>query len=140
MCGLVAMISKSSSGFAYKAGDTFGQMLYANALRGMDSTGVFGVNKYGNLKVHKAATKASKFMETKTYEEFDNDIFHSYRIVVGHNRASTRGATTDENAHPFLEGSTCLVHNGTLHSPVVPRLSGLYQQSAGTYPVNSAGL
>jgi len=116
MCGLVAMISKSDSGFAFKSGEMFNQMLYANALRGMDSTGVFGVNKYGNLKLHKSATRASKFMETKAYEEFTKDIFSDYRIVVGHNRASTRGATVDENAHPFLEGHTCLVHNGTLHN------------------------
>jgi len=115
MCGLVAMISKSKTGFAYKQSDIFAQMLYADALRGWDSTGVFGINKYGNLKLHKAATKASIFMTTKAYENFDHEIFNDFRIVVGHNRAATRGATTDENAHPFLEGNTCLVHNGTLH-------------------------
>jgi len=116
MCGLIAMITKTPGGFHYKAGETFSQLLYAGALRGMDSTGVFGINKYGNLKLHKAATPSAEFMRTKTFENFDKDIFQSMRVVVGHNRASTRGATTDENAHPFLEGHTCLVHNGTLHS------------------------
>ena len=116
MCGLVCMISKAKTGFAYKQSEVFSQMLYADALRGWDSTGVFGINEYGNLKLHKAATKASVFMTTKAYENFDREIFQDFRIVVGHNRAATRGATTDDNAHPFLEGNTCLVHNGTLHN------------------------
>jgi hypothetical protein len=110
------MISKSKFGFTFKDSQMFDQMLYADALRGIDSTGVFGVNKYGNLKMMKAAKTSADFLRTKSYMDFSKEIYSSYRMVVGHNRASTRGATVDENAHPFIEDHICLVHNGTLHS------------------------
>lgn len=37
-----------------------------------------------------------------------------HRVLVGHNRAATRGVISDDNAHPFHIGNTTLVHNGTL--------------------------
>lgn len=114
MCGIVAIISKQKGSFRFKDGDLFKQMLYADALRGFDSTGTFGVNKYNNLKLVKAAQPAATFLTTKTFEDFKTDMFSKYKVVVGHNRAATKGATTDENAHPFIEDHICLVHNGTL--------------------------
>ena len=116
MCGIVAMISKRSVGFSYKDKAIFHQMLYADALRGMDSTGIFGVNAAGNLKMMKAALPASLFQMDKDYSKFLDTIFTEQRIMVGHNRSATKGSTTDENAHPFIVGNTCLVHNGTLFS------------------------
>jgi len=116
MCGLVAMIAKTKYGFQFKDQQMFDQLLYANALRGEDSTGVFGINKYGNLQMIKSAKPSADFIRTKGYKDFSSKVFSEYRIVVGHNRASTRGATTDQNAHPFIEDHICLVHNGTLNS------------------------
>lgn len=116
MCGIIAAISKHPTGFEFKTKNIVSQMLYANSLRGFDSTGIFGVNKYGNLKMIKAAQQAADFLRTKTANDFLDKTYLDYRIVVGHNRASTKGATNDTNAHPFIEGHTCLVHNGTLHS------------------------
>lgn len=116
MCGIVAAISRGTNGFGYKAEAIFTQLLYANALRGFDSTGVFGVNKYGNLKLHKMAGQAVDFLKTHEAGEFIKDIWSHYRVVVGHNRAATKGAVVDDNAHPFMEEHICLVHNGTLHS------------------------
>lgn len=116
MCGIVSMISKTPHGFTWKEKGIFEQMLFVNTLRGIDSTGVFGVNKYGNLKMIKAAKPAVDFVRTKTVKDFLAKITTDFRIVVGHNRATTKGATSDENAHPFIEDHTCLVHNGTLHT------------------------
>ena len=116
MCGLVAMVTKGKYGFQYKDKAMFEQMLYADALRGEDSTGVFSVNKYGNLKMLKSAKTSADFIRTKGFQDFSDKIFAESRMVVGHNRASTRGATIEENAHPFIEDHICLVHNGTLHT------------------------
>jgi len=116
MCGLVAIISKTKYGFTFKDSQLFEQMLYADAVRGEDSTGVFGVNKYGNLKMIKSAKTSADFIRTKAFSDFSKGIFGDYRVVVGHNRASTKGTIIDENAHPFIEDHICLVHNGTLNS------------------------
>jgi hypothetical protein len=110
------MICKNKAGFTLRDKQMFTQLLYANGLRGFDSTGVFSVNKEGNLKMIKAAQRVDDFIQTKTYENFEEDIFRSSHIVIGHNRASTRGATNDQNAHPFIEKDTCLIHNGTLYA------------------------
>lgn len=115
MCGLVSIISKNKYGFVQKDIDLFEQMLYADALRGQDSTGVFGVNKYGNLKMLKSAKPSADFITTKAFKDFKLDALSNARVLVGHNRAATRGATTDQNAHPFIEDHICLVHNGTLY-------------------------
>lgn len=100
----------------YKCKAMFEQMLFAGTLRGDDSTGIFGVNKYGNLKMVKSATPGHDFIKTKTFQDFSDKMFSTYNVVVGHNRAATRGAKTDVNAHPFIEEHVCLVHNGTLHA------------------------
>lgn len=116
MCGLIGMISRSNFGFQYKDKAIFEQLLFVNTVRGQDSTGIFGINKYGNVIAHKTAQAAPSAIKTQTFKEFFTKIYSEYRIVIGHNRASTRGATTDENAHPFIEDNICLVHNGTLNT------------------------
>lgn len=116
MCGLVGMISRATFGFQFKEKGIFEQLLFTNTLRGQDSTGIFGVNKYGNVIAHKTAQAAPSALKTQTFKDFFTKMYADYRIVIGHNRASTRGATTDENAHPFIEENICLVHNGTLHT------------------------
>jgi len=116
MCGLIGMISRKDFGFGFKDKAIFEQLLFSDTLRGVDSTGIFGVNKYGNLLAHKTAAPASNALRTATFQEFLGKIYTDYKIVMGHNRAATRGATTDENAHPFVEDNICLIHNGTLTS------------------------
>lgn len=114
MCGLIGIISKTQNGLPYKAKQMFEQMLYADTLRGDDSTGIFGINKHGNLKMIKSATPGHQFVETQTFKDFNDKLFTDYNVVVGHNRAATKGAKTDANAHPFIDNHICLVHNGTL--------------------------
>lgn len=117
MCGIVAIISKqTSTGFLYKDKTIFLQMLISDMFRGMDSTGTFAVNKHGNLKMVKDASPAPFFINKKEANTYFNDFIYDYHIVVGHNRKATMGATVSENAHPFIEGNICLVHNGTLQN------------------------
>lgn len=114
MCGLVAIFSKQSTGFFSTDKTIFLQMLISDMFRGMDSTGCFNVNKHGNLKLIKDASPASFFIGKKEVGDFLTDSLNNAHILVGHNRKATMGFINSENAHPFIEGDICLVHNGTL--------------------------
>lgn len=116
MCGLVAILSKQAIGFTYKDKTIFLQMLISDMFRGMDSTGSFAVNKYGNLKLVKDASPAPFFINKKEANKYFNDFVSDYHIVVGHNRKATIGNIESTTAHPFIEGNICLVHNGTLQN------------------------
>lgn len=114
MCGLVAIISKNKMGFVFKDKAILLQMLIADMFRGMDSTGLFAVNKHGNVQTVKDASPASRFINKPEATKFIDKIVNEFHIVVGHNRKATMGGVTDVTAHPFIEGNTVLVHNGTL--------------------------
>lgn len=115
MCGIVALISKKLSGFSELELKLFSQALYANALRGIDSTGIFSITKEGNINLIKDNVDANTFLKSNNVKkEFENYYLNS-RILVGHNRAATKGNITDKNAHPFLIKDTVLVHNGTIY-------------------------
>ncbi len=114
MCGIVGFITNFKTGFSSVEMDAFYNMLYFDALRGLDSTGVFGVDNVGNVQVHKEASHALGFMQNKELHEFKRESIQKGKIVVGHNRAATRGSIIDENAHPFVvEDRIVLVQNGT---------------------------
>lgn len=114
MCGLVGILSKSKSGFFYKDKTIFLQMLISDMFRGLDSTGCFSVNRFGNLKMIKDASPASYFINKKETRGFFDKMISESHVMIGHNRKATMGVVEDKNAHPFIEGNVCLVHNGTL--------------------------
>lgn len=111
MCGIVALVHKTpEKGTLNKLHiDMFKQLLYADALRGWDSTGIAAIGKQAVTVVKDACTPSSLFFRNQDHTWCWNKI-----ALVGHNRAATRGATVAENAHPFKEGPITLVHNGTL--------------------------
>lgn len=94
----------------------FKNLLYLDAFRGEDGTGVFGVNKYGNVDMVKTDDPSGKFVYSPEYAEFEKGMFSKYNIVVGHNRKATVGAVNKDTAHPFISGNVVMVHNGKLHS------------------------
>jgi hypothetical protein len=116
MCGIVGIIAKNTNGFLHQHTNIFTEMLYANALRGFDSTGVFGVNKSGNVDIKKMATQASHFISHPDYKEFETSMFSKYHFAIGHNRKATLGEKSSYNAHPFWDKdeNICLIHNGTI--------------------------
>lgn len=117
MCGLVGIITKSKYGFQKLEQRMFYQMLYADALRGVDATGVITVSNNGDFGTMKEASNANSFLDGYVDSDLDKDLFKNGFAVVGHNRSSTVGADVDENAHPFVEdGTFALVHNGTLYN------------------------
>lgn len=90
--------------------EIFKQMLYADALRGWDSTGIACIKGNNDVKVIKDACSAGPFL----FRNQDHTWAFQNRAFIGHNRWATKGATTAENAHPFTEGHITLAHNGTL--------------------------
>ena len=96
--------------------DFFEDSLYADALRGHDSTGVFSVNQNGkDVDIYKRAVSAYDYMGMRRYDSFSNK-FSNAPFVVGHNRKATRGGITNESAHPFSDKNIVMVHNGTLRN------------------------
>ena len=114
MCGLVALISKRSNGMFQQDQTIFKELLYADAVRGWDATGVFGVNKHGNVDIKKSAVPAGAFLQSNSYTAFNNKVLTDYHFVVGHNRKATHGQKISENSHPFWSENEeiVLVHNG----------------------------
>lgn len=114
MCGIVGLISAYSNGLTNNEADAFGDMLFVDTLRGWDSTGIFGVSKHGNVQILKEASSGPDFLQTKDYKEFRSAAIREGKIIVGHNRAATRGTINDRNAHPFhVDDRIVLVQNGT---------------------------
>jgi predicted glutamine amidotransferase len=115
MCGIVGMVVKSKTGFIKQQEDVFYQMLYADVVRGNDSTGVIGVEKDSTFHIAKEAISAEWFISQLDSHKISNDMWRDGKAYIGHNRKSTIGKTTDENAHPFVVNEEfAMVHNGTL--------------------------
>lgn len=115
MCGIVAIISKSANGLTKEETEAFDALLYVDALRGMDSTGVFSILKDGSMHLAKSAEAAHNFRQAQEYKDLMNQSFRTGMALVGHNRAATKGVITDANAHPFVvDDRITLIHNGTL--------------------------
>ena len=116
MCGLISLIAKRDVGFFNKHADIVQQMLYADAVRGWDATGLFGITKEGNVDIVKRAAPPSLFFQTPEYQEFHKKIVSKYHFVIGHNRKATHGEKRNQDAHPFWdkENNICLVHNGMI--------------------------
>lgn len=91
----------------------------AGTLRGDDSAGVFIVGAEANTqaRVIKTVGTGSDLVASDNYRAAMRlASVDTYRAVIGHNRAATRGEVSYDNAHPFQDGPITLVHNGTLES------------------------
>ena len=115
MCGIVGMVVKGNTGLQRQHEDTFYQLLFADTLRGNDSTGVVGVEKDTTFHIAKEAISAEWFINQFDAHKIAKDMWRDGKAYIGHNRKSTIGKTTDENAHPFVVNDEfAMVHNGTL--------------------------
>jgi hypothetical protein len=109
VCGIVGAIG------TLKVEDekAFTQLLTINALRGVDSTGVFTINTAETVSVAKQVGNPYELMSMKV---FDKALQGMQRVMVGHNRYATQGAVSKRNAHPFEFENLIGVHNGTLRN------------------------
>lgn len=117
MCGLVGIATQD-----FQKGDitAFENMLYLDTIRGWDSTGVGMISKPNSRKkvdhifTHKRAITGMEFLATRVWEAMSKTAFIDGRVLFGHNRAATKGAVCDMNAHPFTHDNITLMHNGSL--------------------------
>ena len=115
MCGIVGAIAKHSGGLLKQHEDTFMQLLYADVVRGEDSTGIIGVEKDTTFHIAKESTEAAWFSAVFSNSDIYKAMWKAGKAYIGHNRKSTVGKTNDENAHPFvINDEFAMVHNGTL--------------------------
>lgn len=117
MCGIVGVISKNTTGLMKTGEDTFMQLLYANALRGDDSTGLICVEKDSTFHIAKQATEAAWFAPQYIASDIYKDMWARGKAYIGHNRKKTVGKVAHETAHPFVvDDEFAMVHNGTLYN------------------------
>lgn len=107
MCGLVGV----AGDIAKIDIDVFNQLLFADTLRGQDSTGVAGINLAGDVDWIKRVGIASDLQDIRGYDRVVNN---RQKILIGHNRYGTQGAKSNANAHPFECGDVVGAHNGTV--------------------------
>lgn len=114
MCGLIAAVSRSKNGFSNNARNVFEFLTFLDTLRGDDSTGIMLVHNNGNVDIAKSLDDGTQFIKKPEYKSLHTQSWTTGWAMVGHNRKATRGATVEENAHPFwVDNKIVLVHNGT---------------------------
>lgn len=115
MCGIVGMVLKHNTGLIKQTEDVFDQLLYANALRGEDSTGVIAVEKDSSFHIAKDASPSSWFGPAFKESDISKKMWNNAKAMIGHNRKKTIGKIEDATAHPFVvDDEFAMVHNGTL--------------------------
>lgn len=92
-------------------------MLYIDALRGEDATGVACVSTLQGAQVFKEASHSAWFVYDKDYDKARSSFLKTGKALLGHNRKATIGGKKDENAHPFVfDDRFVFFHNGTLNN------------------------
>ncbi len=92
-------------------------MLYVDALRGEDATGVACITTKQGAKVFKEASHSAWFVYDKEYTAARNSFLSTGKALLGHNRKATVGGKKDDNAHPFVfDDRYVFFHNGTLNN------------------------
>lgn len=115
MCGIVGLALKKNAGFYKKDEDIFYDLLFANTLRGDDSTGVVFVEKDGSFGYIKDAYSAPMVIDDFRKDSLSRSMYQLGKAMIGHNRKATVGKVQKDTAHPFIVDNTfAMVHNGTL--------------------------
>jgi predicted glutamine amidotransferase len=106
MCGLVGIAGVITTPLE----KTFKLLLQLDTIRGKDSTGVLSVaNKYPQV-----LKKIGTPWELAQYAAWPKLFNRNHNLLMGHNRAATKGVVNNANAHPFTFENVIGSHNGTL--------------------------
>lgn len=111
MCGIVGIANKN--GIDSKLSNAFARMLYVDVFRGKDSTGIAEYNKLSGVSTYKKALASYDFIQLVGARNLLSPNIQT-TVLLGHNRAATKGIVNDDNAHPFTFDGITGVHNGSL--------------------------
>ena len=103
MCGIVGYIGNRQL-----------QEVIVNGLRrleyrGYDSAGIAAFHK-GKLSVVRSEGKIEILEKRLEKSSFDG------KAAIGHTRWATHGRPSEKNAHPHLDGTVAVVHNGIIEN------------------------
>lgn len=107
ICGIIGFAGVPSK----KNDDILSMLLVFDSIRGIDSTGIAGINKDNVVHTAKAVGNPYELIGSRAYNKATEGIT---RAIIGHNRWATQGVVNKRNAHPFEFESIVGVHNGTL--------------------------
>lgn len=107
MCGLVGVIGKLGK----DERSAFELLLALDTIRGKHSTGILSISNGNEPKILK---KVGTPFDLSDDSRYSKTIFHSDKVLMGHNRYATKGSVNNINAHPFDHVSVIGSHNGTL--------------------------
>jgi hypothetical protein len=112
----VGLALKKNIGFYKKDEDIFYEMLFADTLRGNDSTGAIYIERDGSFGYAKDMHSAPLVIGDFKNVTVAKTMLQEGKAVIGHNRKATVGKVQKDTAHPFIVDKTfALVHNGTLY-------------------------
>lgn len=122
MCGLVGI----AGNLGYKDEATMKRLLVLDYFRGVDSTGFASIREDGSVKIAKGTVNPIDLFDMGKFK----DALAGYpsKVFMGHNRAATKGAVNNVNAHPFQFGDIVGAHNGTLDTSAHQCLENLMHE------------
>lgn len=126
MCGIAGAYADNLSEYETTIVE---HMIMTSGIRGMDSTGVFGVySEKGKLhyNYHKDNECPHDFIAYGMQKGVFRHKKGIQKVAVGHNRAATVGKPTKKNSHPFSAPNVIGVHNGTISASLLKH-SSLYE-------------
>lgn len=114
MCGLVGIMGEPSNDLT----KAFNDMLQMDVIRGWDGTGVISGGMDGIWRWDKCDTTPQALMTKDDYKITVGPRIgiQNKFLLMGHNRAATKGSVSYENSHPFYHKPVLLTHNGTIHN------------------------
>jgi len=142
MCGIVGVLSTEAYRYDNPNTKFFKQALFADTLRGADSSGIAVMELKDDYPLlYKKALSAPDFLQLKQADDI-LDVYNDWNIMIGHNRAATKGGVTDLTSHPFQIGDITLVHNGTInnHQLLPDGKDFTVDSEAITHAINKVGI
>lgn len=117
MCGIVGAIVNFHNGFNNSAESLFYELLFADTVRGDDSTGMIFIENDSSFGIMKDAYPAPYVIPEFEKSDMGKRVISKGKALIGHNRKATVGSVNNATAHPFVVGdSFAMVHNGTLRN------------------------